>query len=491
MVIATFAGIVWLNTAPGFLNTTCWQTMVICSAMTIAINVNPLVRYDGYFALSDWLEIANLRESSTLALRKVFVNSSKYSDLKGNAANRLSSISFSEVGLALFGIASAVYRFVLTFSFSIAAVTIGRMWELDSIGLGVAISLVVCAFILPVLRGAIVLLSQRSLISFRTVVGYSLLVAITIYSVVIPLPSFVVCDGIVGWSEQKMVYTKEAGRLVSVAPIQLENATLRYQNQSALQKLTQLQSKVDQARLAMHHDPSAAYPIEKLSLQAAIASETQQQIQSQLDSMQILTRAVDHEQTVSDTLASVDWRPLELPPPEQIDSMLESGIGKTLRSEAGYSVQDESNVGRWLPAGTAIGVFIRGERLRISATVDEDTLSQIQLGTRARFILAAYPTEVRYGRVVSLSDIASLEISQAFSKPDRGSIATQTTTEVDPSSPAQSFGILIEMEDNFEQADQTLILDKSLFGSAASIVLETQSQSMLDRVCRYAERVIR
>jgi hypothetical protein len=365
------------------------------------------------------------------------------------------------------------------------------MWELDSIGLGVAISLVVCAFILPVLRGAIVLLSQRSLISFRTVVGYSLLVAITIYSVVIPLPSFVVCDGIVGWSEQKMVYTKEAGRLVSVAPIQLENATLRYQNQSALQKLTQLQSKVDQARLAMHHDPSAAYPIEKLSLQAAIASETQQQIQSQLDSMQILTRAVDHEQTVSDTLASVDWRPLELPPPEQIDSMLESGIGKTLRSEAGYSVQDESNVGRWLPAGTAIGVFIRGERLRISATVDEDTLSQIQLGTRARFILAAYPTEVRYGRVVSLSDIASLEISQAFSKPDRGSIATQKTTEVDPSSPAQSFGILIEMEDNFEQADQTLILDKSLFGSAASIVLETQSQSMLDRVCRYAERVIR
>jgi hypothetical protein len=288
-----------------------------------------------------------------------------------------------------------------------------------------------------------------------------------------------------------MVYTKEAGRLVSVAPIQLENATLRYQNQSAQEKLTQLRSKVDQARLAMHHDPSAAYPIEKLSLQAAIASETQQQIQSQLDSMQILTAASDQEQKDLDTLASVDWRPLELPPPEQIDSTLESGIGKTLRSEAGYSVQDESNIGRWLPAGTAIGVFIRGERLRISATVDEDTLSQIQLGTRARFILAAYPKEVRYGRVVSLSDIASLEISQAFSKPNRGSVATQRTSEVDPSSPSQSFGILIEMEDNFEQADQTLKLDKSLFGSAASIVLETPSQSMLDRLCRYAERVIR
>jgi putative peptide zinc metalloprotease protein len=491
VILATIAAIVWLNTAPGFVNTTCWQTMIVCSAMTIAININPLVRYDGYFALSDYLEIANLRESSTMALHSMFASSSMHSELKGNTINRRPSIRFSEVGLALFGLASAIYRFVLTFSFSIAAITIGRMWELDSIGLGVAISLVICAFILPIIRGTIVLLSQRSLISFRTVVGYSSLAAITFYAVVIPLPSFVVCDGIVGWSEQKIVYTKEPGRLVSVAPIQLENATLRYQNQSAKEKLTQLQSKVDQARLAMHHDPSAAYPIEKLSLQATIASETQLQIQSQLDSMQILTQPIDQEQKDLDTLVSVDWRPLELPPPEQIDSTLESGLGKTLHNEAGYSVQDESNVGRWLPEGTAIGVFIRGERLRINVTVDEDTLSQIQLGTRARFILAAYPTEVRYGRVVSLSDIASLEISQAFSKPDRRSFATQTTTEVDPSSPSQSFGILIEMEDYFDEPDQTLKLDKTLFGSAASIVLETQAQSVLDRVCRYAERVIR
>jgi putative peptide zinc metalloprotease protein len=491
IVIATIAAIVWLNTAPGFLNTTCWQTMIVCSAMTIAINVNPLVRYDGYFALSDYLEIANLRESSTLALRKLLASSSKNSELKANASPHRASISFSEFGLALFGLASAIYRFVLTFSFALAAIAIGRMWELDSIGLGVAISLVICAFVLPLLRSAIGLLSQRSLLSLRTVVGYSLLFAITVYACVIPLPSFVVCDGIVGWSEQKMVYTKESGRLVSVAPIQLENATLRYQNQSALEKLTQIQSKVDQAKLAMHHDPSAAYPIEKLSLQAAIASEIQQQIQYQLESMNIGTIGNPQAANESDSLASADWHPLELPPPEQIDSTLESGIGKSLRSEYGYSIQDESNIGRWLPAGTAIGVFIRGDRLRISATVDEDTLSQIQLGTRARFILSAYPTEIRYGRVVSLSDIASLEISQAFSKPDRGNLAIQTKAEADPSSAPQSFGILIEMEDNFKEADQLSSFDKSLFGSTASIVLETQSQSIVDRICRYAEKVIR
>jgi len=493
MIVATIAGIVWLNTAPGVLNTTCWQTMIVCSAMTLVININPLVRYDGYFALSDYLEIANLREASTTALRKLWLGSPKHSNLITNSPSTTSfSLSVSDVGLASFGLASSVYRYVLTFSFALAALSIGRVWELDSIGLAMAICLLVCSFILPMIRWLIGTLSRRSFISVRTAVSYGLLIALAVYATSIPLPSFVVCDGIVGWSEQKMVYTKESGRLVSVAPIQLDNASLRFQNQSAIEQLTQLGSKIDQARLAMHHDPSAAYPIEKLSLQAAIAYEAQQRIKFQLSSLQLLTTANNLNQVDPETGDYRDWHPLELPPPEQIDSALESGIGKSLHSESGYAVQDECNLGRWLPAGTPVGVFIRGKRLRISATVDEDILSQIQVGTRARLILAAYPTEVRGGCVISLSDIASLEISQAFSKPTRENSSAQTTTESDPSLASQSFGILIEVDDvTLDDANRNKDFDKSLFGSTASIVLKTQPKSIFDRLCRYAERVIR
>ena len=39
--------------------------MFICSVNTIMFNANPLLRYDGYYVMSDYLEIPNLRTKST------------------------------------------------------------------------------------------------------------------------------------------------------------------------------------------------------------------------------------------------------------------------------------------------------------------------------------------------------------------------------------------------------------------------------------------
>ena len=42
--------------------------------VTVLFNVNPLLKYDGYYLLSDWLEILSLRERSTAFLRRNFLN---------------------------------------------------------------------------------------------------------------------------------------------------------------------------------------------------------------------------------------------------------------------------------------------------------------------------------------------------------------------------------------------------------------------------------
>lgn len=41
---------------------------------TVLFNINPLLKYDGYYLLSDWLEIPSLRERSTAFLRRKFLN---------------------------------------------------------------------------------------------------------------------------------------------------------------------------------------------------------------------------------------------------------------------------------------------------------------------------------------------------------------------------------------------------------------------------------
>ncbi len=62
-VVASLAAGVWWTAAPGTLiSDVAFATMLIGGVTTIASNMNPLIPLDGYFALSDWLEIPNLRQ---------------------------------------------------------------------------------------------------------------------------------------------------------------------------------------------------------------------------------------------------------------------------------------------------------------------------------------------------------------------------------------------------------------------------------------------
>ena len=45
--------------------------MVVCSVSTVVFNANPLMRYDGYYVLADWLEIPNLRDRSNRFLNNL------------------------------------------------------------------------------------------------------------------------------------------------------------------------------------------------------------------------------------------------------------------------------------------------------------------------------------------------------------------------------------------------------------------------------------
>lgn len=65
LVIASIATWVWWhNPSSPFINHMALSVMVVCSVSTFVFNANPLMRFDGYYVLADWIEIPNLRERS-------------------------------------------------------------------------------------------------------------------------------------------------------------------------------------------------------------------------------------------------------------------------------------------------------------------------------------------------------------------------------------------------------------------------------------------
>jgi putative peptide zinc metalloprotease protein len=68
LFLAAICAFIWKNTNPQtypLVNQLAYNAMFIASVSTVIFNANPLLRYDGYYILSDLLEIPNLRQKST------------------------------------------------------------------------------------------------------------------------------------------------------------------------------------------------------------------------------------------------------------------------------------------------------------------------------------------------------------------------------------------------------------------------------------------
>ncbi|MEW4568069.1 site-2 protease family protein [Tautonia sp. JC769] len=110
--LAALATFVWWNTQPGLFNSLMLSTMFICSVNTILFNANPLLRYDGYYVASDYLEIPNLRIKSTQFFTYAFQEK-----VLGLEVPVQSYMPRSRRALFVtYAIASYLYRWFITFS---------------------------------------------------------------------------------------------------------------------------------------------------------------------------------------------------------------------------------------------------------------------------------------------------------------------------------------------------------------------------------------
>jgi putative peptide zinc metalloprotease protein len=108
--LAAAATWLWWFSEPGLFSTLCLNGMVICSLNTLLFNGNPLLRFDGYFLLSDALDLPNLRQAGDEWLRDRAGHL-----IFGNSDPQGSSLAHDRrLLVAAYGSASFCYRWCLT-----------------------------------------------------------------------------------------------------------------------------------------------------------------------------------------------------------------------------------------------------------------------------------------------------------------------------------------------------------------------------------------
>ena len=123
--IAAIAVFVWAATEQSLIHSLAYNVIFLASVVTILFNINPLMRFDGYYILSDLVEIPNLRQRSTrhvLSVLKRLLLGLKAATESGGRRLRATLLTY--------GVALSMYRAALLVT--IAAVLI---FKLHTVGL--------------------------------------------------------------------------------------------------------------------------------------------------------------------------------------------------------------------------------------------------------------------------------------------------------------------------------------------------------------------
>lgn len=293
-IIAMVALWVWWLAPSLDVRMTAMNVVLVCGISTVLFNANPLMRYDGYFILSDLLDTANLREEARRGLRLILVS----------PLARWTRFGKRVWAMAGYHLASKLYRI----SISIAIATFVLQW---AAGWGLwRIAMLIVAF--AVVRYA--LSGVQSL--FRMIrggggwtgvpggrrVGLAICFCIVGVSILtVPYPRYRQITGVVRVRDTASVYLPRGGVIQAVdvrvgdrvevgqrlAEVSDPALALKFEKTRGQQSV--IQERVHSTRLASLRTGISTRDWQTLEAASASLASNQMQLQKRIDALRLLS----------------------------------------------------------------------------------------------------------------------------------------------------------------------------------------------------------
>ena len=211
--LAAIAAIIWANVREGStIRVICYNAMFVASVSTLLFNANPLLRYDGYYILSDLLEIPNLAQRSK---QYIYYLVKKYA--WGVRQARNPAHTGGEKGWFVFyGIASTIYRV-----FICVRILLFIADKLFMLGAILAVAAAVTWAFVPIGKFFHYLLTSGELMRVRgrAIATTALTIALIVAGIgFIPAPDRFRLDGVVEPARIQVVHTGESGFVTDTLP---------------------------------------------------------------------------------------------------------------------------------------------------------------------------------------------------------------------------------------------------------------------------------
>ena len=205
MALAAIATILWVRGSPGLGRSIAFNVMLIGGVSTLLFNGNPLLRFDGYYILSDLIEIPNL---ATRANAYIFYELQRRLFRIDDIVSPVVTLSECK-WLIGYAILSFLYRMTVSLGIALFLAT-----KLVVVGLVMAIWSVVAIAVLPILKGLNFLATSSRLLGKRrrAITIVSALAAAALAALfLIPLPYSTVAEGVIVVPDHSEVRARTEG----------------------------------------------------------------------------------------------------------------------------------------------------------------------------------------------------------------------------------------------------------------------------------------
>ena len=422
LILAAIAVFVWWFSHPGMVNQVALNIIFVCSISTLVFNANPLLRYDGYYILSDLLEIPNLRSKSTKVLQNFF----------GSLCLGLEQVEDPFLPqrhqwmFALYSVAAAAYRWLITFSifwlvygifepygFKILGQMIAMMaiWGL----VGMPVVQLIKFFSIPGRTSAV----KQTRLAITGLVVAGVIAAICFF----PIPHNVYCTFKIQPAGAVNVYAKVPGRLVDiwVSPnqpvskdqllVSLESVDLNRQIVQLASAQTTAEANLELIRFASSRgDEGRGARLEESKAVVATATGNLEQ------------RKLDHR--LLDIKSPTDGYLLA---PSRVREQKQSS--KELTRWTGTPLEGK-NMGAWIESQTVIGQIVpQLDQFEAVLAIDQKEIEFIHLDQPVDLHLNQFPLNPFKSTIKNLTPVKMVETPAALSSKHGGELLSVTSSE--------------------------------------------------------------
>lgn len=360
LLIAAFATFVWVMVEPGLVRAIAYNLMIIAGISAVMFNGNPLLRFDAYHILADWLEMPNFGNRANQYIGYLLQKRILRMDVTDPAESRREARWFTFYALAAFA-----YKLVVTFGIVFAVA--GRFFVF---GILLGIMAFANALVMPAWRMLKLVATDNRFAAVRLRAWQWLggsLIALILFAVFVPLPSYTVTEGVVWVPESARIYAGSDGLMITVVRktgdrVQAGEVVAQLDNPELESSVMALTARVQE--LDLRYREAAAETRDELAI---LAEEYDRSVAELTDAQQRLDGLV-------------------LVAPENGTLALEERNG--LR-------------GRFMPRGSVVGYVIAGREVLMRVVVSQDDIDQVRQHTKeVQVRFASNP-----GKVISVRQV--------------------------------------------------------------------------------------